>query len=220
MPNPANPSIIFEDENLLVLNKPANLIVHEGSGHQEHTLVDFLKDYLGNSKLDRQGLVHRLDKDTSGVILVAKTIAWFDFLKEAFKAHQITKHYTLLVTGKLAPKSGAINIAIDRDMVDRTKYRPAKKGREATTNYEVVSYHPGFTLVDAQPKTGRTHQLRVHFSAIGHPIAGDILYGTKAQGLPRQFLHASSIEFTGPEGDKHHYVAELPDDLVSFLATL
>lgn len=214
-----NPKIIFEDDNLLVLDKPAGLTVHEGSGVRGRTLVDWLLSYLGKTAtgLERGGLVHRLDKDTSGIILVAKNPDWYKYLKSLFKQHQIKKTYTALVHGQLSPDSGRIDIAVARDIVNRTKFRPVRVGRESVTNYEVQKYLKGYTLVTAKPLTGRTHQIRVHFSAIGFPIAGDYLYGAPQSKLTRQFLHASGIEFVSPTGSKLKFASPLPLELQNFL---
>ena len=218
--NDLSANIIFEDVNLLVVNKPAGLVVHEGSGETGPTLEHFLSQYFPNSEVERHGIAHRLDKDTSGVILIAKTQEYYDYLKKLFKDRQIKKHYVALVSGKLEPETGTINIPIARDMVNRTKFRPAQKGREAITNYKVSSYFPGSTLVDIFPKTGRTHQIRVHFASIKHPVVADGLYGTKVAGLNRQFLHATQIEFEDPQGDHRNFVAELPSELTNYLASL
>ncbi|MEZ4210638.1 MAG: RluA family pseudouridine synthase [Patescibacteria group bacterium] len=218
--NDLSANIIFEDENLLVINKPAGLVVHDGSGETGPTLEHFLSQYFPDSKLERHGIAHRLDKDTSGVILIAKTQENYDFLKQLFKDRNIKKHYVALVTGKLEPETGTINIPIARDMVSRTKFRAAQKGREAVTNYKVSSYFPGSTLVDIFPKTGRTHQIRVHFSSIKHPVVADSLYGTKTTGINRQFLHATQIEFEDMQGNHRNFVAELPPELTNYLATL
>jgi 23S rRNA pseudouridine1911/1915/1917 synthase len=216
------PVIIFEDENLLVLNKPAGLTVHEGNGAKGPTLVDYLRSKLGApaNKLERAGLVHRLDKDTSGVILVAKTEAWFNYLKGLFKNHKIQKTYTALVHGTLTPDTGRIDIPIVRDTLHRTKFRVAKTGRQATTNYQVVKHLAEYTLVAAKPVTGRTHQIRVHLAAIGHPIVGDTIYGRKEDKIARQFLHAEKLEFVSPEGKALRFEAPLPEDLETFYSTL
>ena len=138
--------------------------MHEGSGAKAPTLVDFLRSKLGApaNKLDRAGLVHRFNKDTSGLILVAKTPEWFAYLKNLFKSHKVHKTYTALLHGVLTPDTGRIDIPIIRDNLHRTKFRVAKLGREATTNYTVTKHIPGYTLVAAKPVTGRTHQLRPH----------------------------------------------------------
>lgn len=211
------PKIIFEDDNLLVIDKPAGIASDRSYTTKEGTVVDFLMSKLGNNGLERSGLAHRLDKDTSGILLVAKTPEWFTYLKKAFKAHEIKKTYTALVSGALTPDTGRIDIPLQRDMVDRTKFRPAKKGRTATTNYQVVKKLAAYTLINAMPITGRTHQIRVHLAAIGHPIVADAVYGRKNPGLGRQFLHAAQIEFADPSGRPLKFTSELPSDLTNFL---
>ena len=216
-----NPEIIFEDDHLLVLNKPAGLVVHEGSGVTGPTLVDWIiQHFPTNSKLERNGLVHRLDKDTSGIILIAKDDTWFKYLKDQFKRHQITKTYVALVGGKLTPNTGTIQIPIARDTLHRTKYRADKNGRPSTTTYQVIKSGKDWTLLEASPKTGRTHQIRVHFAAIGHPIIGDAVYGKRSSQLPRQFLHAARIAFIDPAGESRIFEAPLPVDLTHYLNAL
>lgn len=211
------PKVIFEDENLLVLDKPAGIASDRGYTVKEPTVVDFLTSKLGNNRLDRSGLVHRLDKNTSGLLLVAKNIEWFNFLKKLFKTHAIHKTYTALVVGSVTPDTGRIDIPIVRDMVDRTKFRAAKAGREAITNYKVIKHKAGFTLIEAMPITGRTHQIRVHLSAIGFPVVADIAYGRKEPNLERHFLHASKIEFVDPSGVKRQFKSPLPAELEEFM---
>lgn len=212
------PKIIFEDDDLLVLDKPAGIASDRSHTVKEPTVVDYLMSKLGNNGLERSGLVHRLDKDTSGILLVAKNETWFKYLKKLFKEHLIKKTYTALVVGTLSPESGRIDIPIVRDMVDRTKFRAAKAGRVAITNYKVTKHIAGFTLIEAMPVTGRTHQIRVHLAAIGFPVVADAVYGrTKEAKLKRQFLHSTKIEFADPKGEKRVYKAALPEDLEQFL---
>jgi len=212
------PKIIHRDADLLVVDKPAGLVVHEGSGHTGATLTDWLKQTLPKSPLadQRFGLLHRLDKDTSGLLLVAKTPAAFAYYKHLFHQHQITKQYLVLVHGRLAPDRGVIRIPLSRNLVKRTQFEPATGGRAAETEYQVERHLGQFTYLRAWPKTGRTHQLRVHFASIGHPIVGDRVYG-KADRLRRQFLHAHQLDFVDPIGQSRHFVSPLPDDLTHFL---
>lgn len=212
------PKIIFEDANLLVLDKPAGLVVHEGAGQTQPTLVDWLKRYLSRSPLARErfGLLHRLDKETSGLLLVAKTRPMFDYLKQLFKQRQIAKEYLVLVHGRLVPEKGLIQIPLSRHIARRTKFEPAASGRLAETAYQVKRYYPCCTYLSAYPKTGRTHQLRVHFSSLRHPVAGDKVYG-KTDLAPRQFLHAHQISFTDQKGKLRKFISPLPPDLQKFL---
>jgi len=213
-----NPKIIHEDQNLLVLDKPAGLIMHEGHGVAGPTLVDWLRHHLPSSPLaqDRYGLLHRLDKDTSGLLLVAKTPAAFAYYKKLFQQHEVKKEYLVLVHGHLSPEHGLIKIPLSRHIVQRTRFEAATTGRPAETEYQVEKYYRDFTYLKAWPKTGRTHQIRVHFGSIGYPIAGDKVYGKKDM-LARQFLHAHQLEFIGLDGESHQFVSPLPDDLTTFL---
>ncbi len=212
------PTIIFEDREILVINKPAGLVVHEGNGQTVPTLTDWLSQHLPRSPLKhhRFGLVHRLDQDTSGVMVVAKTPDSFAYLSHLFRQRQISKEYLVLVHGRLTPKRGVINIPLGRDLVRRTRIAPGTKGRVAETRYEVISYPKGFTYLRAHPTTGRTHQIRVHFSSLGYPIAGDKTYG-RPGSLSRQFLHAHKLSFIGLDGQRQTFTAPLPDELKTYL---
>lgn len=221
MPN-VKPTILFEDEDLLVLDKPAGLIVHEGVGVEDGTVVDFVAKHLGSSPLEgsRWGLLHRLDKDTSGLLLIAKTIPAFEFLKNLFKNRQIKKEYRAVVEGALTPEAGSIRIPLARSEDNRTSYAPSSGGRPAETEYQVLQSLPGYTYLAAFPKTGRTHQIRVHFAAISHPVVGDATYGKADSKLSRHFLHAYKLNFTDWNGEPREFVADLPIELTSFLNDL
>ncbi len=213
-------NIIFEDSSLLVIDKPAGLVVHEGNGQAGEMLVDMLKKYLppASAGLERFGLLHRLDKDTSGLLLVAKTAKYFHYLKDLFRRHQIAKEYLALVHGRLSPRQGIIQIPLGRDAITRTKFGPDRQGRAAETAYEVIDYFKGFTYLKVTPKTGRTHQIRVHLASLGYPIVGDTTYGRKDDTLTsRQFLHAHRIKFTDLDGRRREFVAPLPNSLKEFL---
>ncbi|MFH0905222.1 MAG: RluA family pseudouridine synthase [bacterium] len=215
------PKVIFEDDALLVLNKPAGLVVHEGHGQTDPTVVDWLTQRFPKSSLKQEhyGLLHRLDKDTSGVLLVAKQPDTFEYLKRLFKRHAVHKEYLVLVHGKLMPRAGLINVPIARDLIRRTRFEPAASGRAAETRYEVVAHYSGFTYLKAYPTTGRTHQIRVHFASIGHPVAGDKTYG-RTDALPRQFLHAHGLNFADWNGKTRHFISPLAPDLKQFLGHL
>jgi 23S rRNA pseudouridine1911/1915/1917 synthase len=212
------PEIIYQDKDLLVVNKPAGLVVHEGAGQTGATLVDWLKQTLPRSPLthERYGILHRLDKDTSGLLLVAKTQVAFDYYKKLFKLHKIKKEYLALVHGRLTPDRGLIQIPLARHLIKRTRFEAAASGRMAETEYAVTKYYASFSYLKAWPKTGRTHQLRVHFASIGHPIVGDKIYGKK-DALARQFLHAHQLNLVGLDGTEHQFVAPLAPDLTKFL---
>jgi 23S rRNA pseudouridine1911/1915/1917 synthase len=208
--------IVHLDDDLAVVEKPAGLVVHSAPSHREGTLVDLLGEVLGGGEADRPGIVHRLDKDTSGLMLVARNEESHRALARMVKAREVEREYTALVEGRLDSRSGTIDAPLGRHRRRRT--RRAVKGagsREARTHFEVIELLPADTLVRARLETGRTHQIRVHFAAIGHPVAGDPEYGSRSRhGLDRQFLHASRLAFTHPRtGERLEFASELPEDL-------
>ena len=221
--------ILFEDDDLLAVDKPAGIVVHPSPGHLTGTLVNALLAYrpdLLRADLDpqRPGIVHRLDRDTSGVLVVAVNREAQAALQAQFKAHQVKKTYLALLYGHLTPQTGAIESPIGRDPDDRKRMRvTAEGGRYARTEYRVREFLPGCTLVEAQLLTGRTHQLRVHFRAINHPVVGDHVYGYRRGTIasPRQFLHAWRLALTHPTtGARLEFTAELPADLAAVLREL
>jgi len=227
--------IIYQDQNIIVVNKPAGLLTHPSgklkNRNRQETLVSWLvKHYpeiknVGDDPQLRPGIVHRLDKNTSGVLLIARNQKSFDYLKQLFQSGKIKKTYLGLVWGKILPKSGVIKkpIGLKPNSVKRTVWlKKAKLTKEAITQYKVKKYFDRFSLLEIWPLTGRTHQIRVHFNALGHPIVGDQLYGKKEMpaGLNRQFLHAESIELTLPNNTRLKAEADLPNDLKSFLNSL
>jgi len=222
-PSPLTPeaiplSIVYEDEDLLVVDKPAGLTVHPAPGHPGHTLVNALLSHVlhlaGMGDSLRPGIVHRLDRDTSGLMLVAKNRTAQMDLIEQFRTRSVVKAYLVLVKGHLAPEKGIIDAAIGRDSRNRKRMAVVKEGRPARTQYRVVKYMNGYTLLEIMPETGRTHQIRVHLAAIGYPVVGDAVYGVKSPHLSRQFLHASRLGFRLPSsGEYVEFRSELPDDL-------
>ncbi len=217
--------IIYEDEDLLVVDKPAGLAVHPAPGHPAHTLVNAILAHFPHlaevGDALRPGVVHRLDKDTSGVILVAKNSAAQVDLARQFKSHSVTKAYLALVKGKLTPENGIIEADIGRDPHNRKRMAVVAAGREARTEYRVVKYIGGYTLLEVMPETGRTHQIRVHLAAIGFPVVGDKIYGVKSPHLSRQFLHASRLGFKLPStGQYVEFESELPPDLEKALEAI
>ena len=226
-PSPLTPEampldIIYEDDDLLVVDKPAGLIVHPAPGHRAHTLVNAILSRIPRlaalSDSLRPGIVHRLDRDTSGVMVVAKSSLAQTKLAEQFKARSVAKAYLVLVKGRLTPENGIIEAPIGRDPRDRKRMAVVAKGREARTEYRVIKYIGDYTLLEVKPETGRTHQIRVHFSAIGYPVVGDKVYGVKSPFLSRQFLHASRLGFKLPSSGKYmEFKSELASDLAQAL---
>lgn len=211
--------ILYEDADLLVVNKPAGMTVHPAPGHPGHTLANaVLARYPevaeGEDSL-RPGIVHRLDKDTSGVLVVAKTRQAQANLATQFKDRTVSKAYTVLVKGSLTPQTGVIDANIGRDPYNRQRMAVVSKGREARTDYRVIKYvGNNYTLLEIKPETGRTHQIRVHLAAIGFPVVGDAVYGVKSPHISRQFLHASRLSFDLPSSGKRvEFEAPLPEDL-------
>ncbi len=218
--------IIYEDNDLLVIDKPAGLTVHPAPGHSSHTLVNALLSHLSElpeSGTERPGIVHRLDKDTSGVMVVAKNTLAREDLMDQFKARTVTKRYRVLVKGHLTPEEGVIEAPVGRDPRHRQQMAvvPESRGREATTEYKVIRYIGGYTLLEVRPVSGRTHQIRVHLKVIGYPVAGDKVYGVKAPPLKRQFVHAAVLGFVlTSTGEYREFTSPLPEDLDYALKTI
>lgn len=218
-------TIIYEDEDILVIDKPAGLTVHPAPGHPSHTLVNAIlahcPDLAMSNDLIRPGIVHRLDKDTSGLIIIAKNDSAREYLAAQFKSRTVTKGYFILVKGRLSPDQGIIEAPIGRDPHSRRRMAIVETGKEATTRYQVRKYLDNYTLVEVTPLTGRTHQIRVHLSAIGYPVVGDSLYGTKSVHLNRQFIHAYRLGFYLPSTKQYQeFIAPLPVDLEQALEHL
>ena len=211
-------SILHEDSDLLVLDKPAGLVVHPGAGNATGTLVQALlrhcKDLSGIGGVERPGIVHRLDKETSGCLVIAKNDLAHQSLAAQFADRTIGKTYLAVVEGTLRRGSGVIEAPIGRHRVHRQKMAvvPEEKGREAVTNYRVLASGDGLSLVECVPKTGRTHQIRVHLKHLGHPIAGDPVYGRRGK-FERHLLHAWKLAFEHPrEGGRLSFTAPVPAD--------
>jgi 23S rRNA pseudouridine1911/1915/1917 synthase len=217
--------VIYEDDDVAVIDKPAGLTVHPAPSQRSHTLVNALirrfPDMAAWGDSLRPGIVHRLDKDTSGLMVIARNERARVELIEQFKSHSVKKCYAALAKGKLVPGTGSIEAPIGRDPGNRKRMAIVSKGKEARTDYRVLEYLSGYSLVEACIQTGRTHQIRVHFSAIGHPLLGDRTYGGKSSMLDRQFLHASSLELSLPStGLRHLFSSDLPEDLKRVLRDL
>jgi len=215
-------NIIYQDNDLLVVDKPAGLIVYPAAGHPSYTLVNAILSYLpevpDTGDALRPGIVHRLDRDTSGLMVVAKNSPAQQSLISQFKARSVVKAYQALVKGHLTPEHGIIEAPIGRDPRNRKRMAVVAEGREARTQYQVIKYVGNYTLLEVRPETGRTHQIRVHLSAIGFPVVGDKVYGVKSAYLSRQFLHASRLGFHLPStGEYVEFTSDLPPDLAQAL---
>ncbi|MBX3085301.1 MAG: RluA family pseudouridine synthase [Anaerolineae bacterium] len=223
--------VIYEDDDLAAINKPAGMVVHPAVGHTEGTLVNAMLSrwpqvaFVGGE--GRAGIIHRLDMDTSGVILIAKTEPARLNLMAQFAKRTVQKRYLALVEGQPATQAGTIDAPLDRDPVHRKKMTVIKGGREAVTEFHVLETYnrnnTSYALLECFPKTGRTHQIRVHLAFINHPIVGDTIYGRRKQTIkmPRHFLHAESITLTLPSTDQPITLhAPLPADLALVLANL
>jgi 23S rRNA pseudouridine1911/1915/1917 synthase len=223
--------VLYEDSDVIVVDKPAGMVVHAGAGHGKGTLVNALLHRFGtlssvNGDL-RPGIVHRLDRDTSGVLVVARTDRAHQALARQFHDRQVEKTYLALIHGRMKQPQGRITKSIARDPIRRTRMTARLgSGRAADTEYRVIEEWPHFSLLEVRIKTGRTHQIRVHLSSLGHPIVGDRLYGAPAAlpGLPaleRFFLHAHRLSFTSPSTNELISIeSPLPSDLSTFLDSL
>lgn len=217
--------VIFEDADLVVINKPAGMTVHPSPGHPSATLVNAILAHCGDLSgvggVLRPGIVHRLDRDTSGVIVVAKNDAAHQALARQLKDRRVEKTYVALVEGTPKPAHGIIDAPIGRDPRKRQRMAVVARGREAATGYGVLERFRGASLVEAQPRTGRTHQIRVHFAAIDHPVVGDRVYGKGSPLVGRQFLHALRIGFEHPRTHESvEFQAPLAPDLDAALREL
>jgi 23S rRNA pseudouridine1911/1915/1917 synthase len=224
--------IVYEDADLIVVNKPAGMVVHPAAGHDSGTLVNALlshcPDLRGVGEEMRSGIVHRLDKDTSGLIVVAKNEAAQQNLQRQFKSRSVHKIYIALVEGHLTPPQGLIDVPIGRDKQQRKRMAAVSDGRASRTAYKAIEFFDAgpqqYTLVEVRPQTGRTHQIRVHFAWLKFPLVGDRVYGRRRPKHPlplqRHFLHAQSLSFCLPSGREATFTAPLPTDLVSILESL
>ncbi len=231
--------ILYEDDDIMVVNKGAGMAVHPGAGRTGGTLVNAVISHTKDISIlggeSRPGIVHRLDRDTTGVLVIAKTDLSYVGLSKQFREHTTERKYVALVWGSFVDNEGKIDIPIGRDITHRKKISPrTRKGRPACTNYSVLRSYPQMTLLELTPETGRTHQLRAHLAAINHPVVGDQVYGRKkvAPGLPkvldqalkkvgRQLLHAGKLGFIHPREETYmEFTAEPPPDMSGILRLL
>lgn len=228
-PEPVDFEVVHEDESVIVVDKPAGVVVHPGSGRTSGTLAAGLLDRYpeldGVGAADRWGLVHRLDKDTSGAIVVARTSGAFEDLTAELRRREIERVYVALVEGRMSAPTGTVDAPIGRDPSRPTCRAVVPGGKQARTHYEVTRHYEesDVSLLEVRLETGRTHQIRVHMAAIGHPVAGDARYGATRRDLdvPRTFLHASRVTFTHPtSGERITAEAPLPADLATVLGVL
>ena len=215
-------AVIYQDAELVVIDKPAGLSVHPGPGHPDRTLVNGLlalcPDIEGIGGEIRPGIVHRLDKDTSGLMIAAKTQTAHNRLSQQIKDREVSKGYLALVEGLPSPESGTIDVPIGRDPRRRTRMAVTADGRESRTGYWLLERAGAYSLLELQLHTGRTHQARVHLAWLGHPLLGDGVYGRRSPLLPRHFLHAHRLAFAHPSsGEPMQFTSPLPPDLLAAL---
>lgn len=217
--------ILYEDDYLLVVNKPKGMVVHPAAGNYEGTLVNALMYHCGDTLsgingVMRPGIVHRIDKNTSGLLMVAKNDTAHNFLAEQIKEHSFTREYAAIVYGNIKADNGTVDAPIDRHPVKRKQMAIVQTGRRAVTHYEVLERLNGFTYLKLRLETGRTHQIRVHMAYLGHPVAGDDVYGPRKviTALNGQCLHAKKVGFIHPETREYmEFESELPDYFQEFL---
>jgi len=228
-------NIVFEDEDIIIINKPFGLVTHPGAGNWNGTLANALLYYDSKlSKLDRAGIVHRLDKNTSGLMVIARNEKSQKYLVEQLQSHSVVREYSAIVYGHMI-SGGSVNDPIGRDPKDRVKQAVSSNGKDATTHYRVIDRFKSHTHVKAVLETGRTHQIRVHLSHIGHPLLGDPMYGGRVRfpkkaseilkesllGFKRQALHSKKLTLNHPStGELMSWKAPLPDDMLELLDIL
>ena len=222
-PDPPALPVVYEDADLLVVDKPAGITMHPGARNEgKATVADFARSHTSDTDPERPGIVHRLDRDTSGLVVLAKTPTAKAFMQRQFQERQVHKTYLALLVGHPNPPAAVIKLPLDRDPTHPLRRAIHPGGREAITSYRTIANFPGYALVEANPKTGRTHQIRVHYASLGHQVAGDTTYGPPKRplGLTRHFLHAAKLAFTTPSNQKLKLESPLPPDLQNTLRML
>lgn len=223
-------AVIYEDDDLLVVDKPAGMVVHPAPGHSHGTLVNAVLGHVPNLSVGgsrRPGIVHRLDRDTSGVIVVAKTDRAYTSLVHQWQERRVEKRYLALVAGDVEESEATIDAPVGRDPKQRLRMAVVRTGRDAVTHFRVLARVRGASLLDVEIETGRTHQIRVHLAFIEHPVVGDGVYGNRGSdmlagqlGLTRTFLHAHTLGFALPDGKFRRFTAPVPSDLFGVLEQL
>ena len=217
-------NIVYEDSDLMIINKPSGLVVHPGAGNHDNTLVNGLLNYTNNlSSIDeiRPGIVHRLDKDTSGLMVVAKNNNAHELLSQMFKNHEVKRTYYALVCGVVPYNKGTIDVPLKKDEKHFDKISASEDGKKAITHFKVLKRYKDYTLLSINLETGRTHQIRAHMSYMGYPIYNDPVYNNKKATEFGQFLHSKEIDFIHPiTKEKLHYECELPKEFKEFIDNL
>ncbi len=224
-PSEMNLDIVYEDDDLMIINKPSGVVVHPGAGNYDNTLVNGLVNYTNNlSNINgdvRPGIVHRLDKDTSGLMVVAKNNKSHELLSEMFKNHDIKRTYVALANGVIPYNKGTIDVPIKRDDKHFDKMMACEDGKKAITHFKVLKRYNNYTLLSLNLETGRTHQIRVHLAYLGYPVYNDPVYSGKSCTLFGQFLHSKEIDFVHPiTGKKLHFEVPLPNEFKEFIDNL
>lgn len=211
--------VIYEDDNVLVVNKPTGVLTHsKGAVNEEFTVAEFVRSRTTDAAdTNRPGIVHRLDRDTSGVIITAKNSETKSMLQKQFQDRRAKKTYLAIVDGELKHPEANIDLPIERNPKKPATHRVGAGGKSAFTAYKVLANNGRYSVVELKPTTGRTHQLRVHLEYVGHPIVGDPLYGGSQSPLGRLCLHAKSLEITIPVGDRRTFEAEVPEDFAKLM---
>ena len=224
LPQRISLQIVHEDESIIVVDKPTGLVVHPTPAQRDGTMLNALLDHrpdLPDSPGMRRGIVHRLDKDTSGLLVVAKTASAYADLTGQLERRAFRKVYLALVRGRVEPRRAVIESPIARDPANRQRMAVVEGGRDAISRYRVLARYANCSLVKVKLITGRTHQIRVHFASLGHPLVGDRTYGRGPHPIARQFLHAAALGFRHPESGKYvEFTSELPTELSDFLGSV
>ncbi|MEI8072982.1 MAG: RluA family pseudouridine synthase [Candidatus Saccharibacteria bacterium] len=214
--------VLYKDKDVIVINKPAGIVVHPSGKHNQASVAGAFEAEVEDDDLLRPGIVHRLDKDTSGVMILSRSLKSKHYLQNQFKTRKVDKTYVALVWGSLDKPMARIEFPITRSKKNPEKMMVSTSGKMAISEYRVIKEYKDYSLIEIKLLTGRTHQIRVHFSHLGNPIVGDVMYGNKnsQKGLNRQFLHSSKLGITLPSGQYKVFQADLPEDLDNFIKSI